>query len=207
LVTAETRRERDFERFLMFVDAVVAIAITLLVLPLVDLAGSIHHGQSVSAVLGDHLGEIGSAVLSFVVIAQLWFAQHRVISNVVIQDPVVTRLMMVWLLAIVALPFPTSLLAQVGGQPITKVLYIGTMAVSGFALAGLARRVAGTPAIRGSADVPNPASALASAVTFLVALAISLAVPAASYWPLVLLIFAGPLADWVRNRRASPRRS
>jgi hypothetical protein len=38
-----------------------------------------------------------------------------------------------------------------------------------------------------------------------VALAISLAVPGTGYWPLLLLRFASPVADWVRARRARVR--
>jgi uncharacterized membrane protein len=34
-------RERDFERFLTFVDAVVAIAVTLLVLPLAEVGAQV----------------------------------------------------------------------------------------------------------------------------------------------------------------------
>jgi hypothetical protein len=37
-------RSRDFERFITFIDAIVAIAITLLVLPLVDLATELDRG-------------------------------------------------------------------------------------------------------------------------------------------------------------------
>lgn len=50
--TAETRlRARDLERVLTFVDAVVAIAMTLLVLPLVDVAGALTGGDSVTQLL------------------------------------------------------------------------------------------------------------------------------------------------------------
>jgi len=141
----ERARERDFERFLTFVDAVVAIAITLLVLPLVDLAGELGDGGSVADLIGDHLAELGSAVLSFVVIARLWLAQHETVRDVVAQDRRVTQLMLLWLLLIVFLPVPTALLADGGSQALTKVLYIGTMAVSSFCVAGMALRIRNEP--------------------------------------------------------------
>lgn len=60
-------RERDFERFLTFVDAVVAIAMTLLVLPLADIANQLGNG-SVDMLLEDHQAQIYGFVLSFFVI-------------------------------------------------------------------------------------------------------------------------------------------
>jgi uncharacterized membrane protein len=188
----ERARERDFERFLTFVDAVVAIAITLLVLPLVDLAGELGDGGSVADLLGDHLAELGSAVLSFVVIARLWLAQHETVRDVVAQ------LMLLWLLLIVFLPVPTALLADGGSQALTKVLYIGTMAVSSFCVAGMALRIRRTPAIRGSGDGPDGIGATTAGATMLLALAISLAIPATSYFPLLLLLVADPIVARVR---------
>lgn len=44
------RTERGFERLITFADAVVAIALTLLVLPLVELPGELAEGQGLGAV-------------------------------------------------------------------------------------------------------------------------------------------------------------
>ena len=79
-------RERGLDRFLTFVDAVVAIAITLLVLPLAELAGEVGDG-SVTDLLDEHRGELFAFFLSFFVIARLWFAQHHVVDGLVRQDP------------------------------------------------------------------------------------------------------------------------
>jgi uncharacterized membrane protein len=72
---AEGRR-RDFDRLLTFVDAIVAIAITLLVLPLAELTTDIG-GQPVAHLLRTHQGQLWSFLLSFAVIARLWFVQHH----------------------------------------------------------------------------------------------------------------------------------
>jgi uncharacterized membrane protein len=50
-------------------DAVVAIAITLLVLPLADVATQSH--GNVGDLLSDHVGQVGAFALSFVVTARL----------------------------------------------------------------------------------------------------------------------------------------
>jgi uncharacterized membrane protein len=104
-------RERDFERLLTFVDAIVAIAITLLVLPLADAAGELRRGGSAADLVGDNAGRIGAFFLSFLVIANLWLAQHRVLRPVVAAGEWLTRLLLLWALTIVVLPFPTALVA------------------------------------------------------------------------------------------------
>ena len=204
---AAAERSRDLERFLTFVDAVVAIAITLLVLPLVDVVNALGDA-SVASLLHAHVAQVYGFLLSFAVIGQLWFAQHQVMRTVVAHDPLVTRLVMVWLLSIVVLPFPTALVAQAGEQPLTKVLYIGTMALSAALLALMAWRIAAVRSIRDSDDAPDPTSAL-TFVLFLVALALSLAVPSLGYYPLLLLLLTGVLVRaWhrLRDRRAAARR-
>ena len=50
----DIERERDLDRFLTFIDAIVAIAITLLVLPLVELTADIDEYDSVARPARDH---------------------------------------------------------------------------------------------------------------------------------------------------------
>jgi uncharacterized membrane protein len=64
------RRERDLERFLTFIDAVVAIAITLLVLPLAEAGSEINQDETVAEVLREHVVDIFGFLLSFAVISR-----------------------------------------------------------------------------------------------------------------------------------------
>jgi uncharacterized membrane protein len=206
----QVERSRDFERFLTFVDAVVAIAITLLVLPLVDLAGelnSVGHNTSVLQLLQRHQAEIWAFLLSFAVIASLWFTQHEVVRAVVVTDPVVTRLMVAWLLMIVFLPFPTALVAEEGHQAATKVLYIGTMTASSLLMALMSRRIRATRSIRDSDDAPDPAVSWVTTGLFAAALAITLVAPVTGYYPLLLLLLTGVLVRWSRRMRHGPAAS
>ena len=74
---------RDPDRLVFFTDAVVAIAITLLVLPLVDVVPvAAQNGQSATEVITDHQPEVFGFLLSFAVITRLWFAHHNFFRHV-----------------------------------------------------------------------------------------------------------------------------
>ena len=63
--------QRGLERLIFFTDAVTAIAITLLILPLVSIVPAHPAGnESVWPLLVDHASQLGSFVLSFLVIAR-----------------------------------------------------------------------------------------------------------------------------------------
>jgi uncharacterized membrane protein len=196
-------RQRDFDRFLTFVDAIVAIAITLLVLPLVDLAGRLGSG-SVSHLLDQNQSQIWAFFLSFVVIADLWLTQHRVLHHVVASDPWILRLLLLWTLTIVTLPFPTALLAQgdAGHQATTKVLYVGTMTASSLVLALLALVIGRRNALRDSPERPDVVGSFATVLVFLVILVVMLVLPRLGYWPLLLLLLPDRvLARWRHHTR------
>ena len=82
-----TERDRNFDRLLTFVDAIVAIAITLLVLPLVELAPEVRDGGSVADLLREHADELGAFVLSFYVIARIWLSQHHAVATLLEGSP------------------------------------------------------------------------------------------------------------------------
>jgi uncharacterized membrane protein len=202
------QRERDLDRFLTFIDAIVAIAITLLVLPLVELPAHADDYGSVGALLRDHQSDIWAFLLSFVVVSRFWFAQHHAVRHLVGYHGRVAGLLMLWALTIVFLPFPTGLVADEGGSATTKVLYIGTMvattALIGAVQAVLARRTELTD----GTEHADPTGAVANALMLVLALAVTLAIPATSYYPLLLLLAADPVADrWRRWRAASMRSS
>jgi uncharacterized membrane protein len=196
----ESVRDRDFERFLTFVVAVVAIAITLLVLPLVDVAGEVRSDSNVGEVLSRHGDQFLAFAISFLVISRLWFAQHSVLRPVVAASPGVSFLVMMWLATIVVLPFTTALIAQVGHVALAQVLYIGTMALGSGFLAGVSVLVARNRSLR-DGPAADPAVSVVVTAIFVVALVLTLAVPTLSYYTLLLLYAAGPVARrWRRWR-------
>jgi uncharacterized membrane protein len=194
-------RERDVERLLTFVDAVVAIAITLLVLPLAEVGREVQDGD-VARLLREHVDDIIGFLLSFVVIARLWLAQHRIVSCLVRQNAAVARLLLAWTFTIVVLPFPTALIAATSNDILARVLYIGTMTVSSAMLALIAWAIGRERTLRDTEAGPDVLHAAATTAAFLLALVISVVFPATSYWPLLLLVLVDPVVNRLRTRRA-----
>jgi uncharacterized membrane protein len=196
--------ERNLERFLTFVDAVVAIAITLLVLPLVEFSGELRGSDlSVLGLLRDHSAELWAFFLSFAVIAKFWFIQHRSASHVVAYDSRYATLTVLWLLTIVFLPFSTSLVPVAPDDPLTKVLYIGTMAL-GVAFLGAAELVTlHHPELTDGLGRPDPLLAWINVALLLVALVVSLLIPAIGYAALLVLVLDSSVASVWRRWRPS----
>lgn len=191
-------RSRDLDRLLTFVDAAVAIALTLLVLPLVDLASEIGSDDSVWQVVRGHAGEFGAFALSFVVIARLWRAQHEIVRGAVEDRVDIFWCLIGWALTIVFLPFPTALLAATGSQVATKIFYIGSLLVSSVLLALLAAAVR-RQRPPGAPHRPNVLPTVVDAGVDALALLISVFVPALSYFPLLLLALGGRVTTLVRR--------
>jgi uncharacterized membrane protein len=120
-------RSTRTERTITLTDAVVAIAMTLLVLPLVELAGEIdpaHLGET----FGAHREVFLGFGLSFLVIYVFWLAHDQALTAVRDLGPALRSLNMLWLLVVAFLPFPTAVI----GREVTRSstpFYIGTMFV------------------------------------------------------------------------------
>jgi len=195
--------ESGFRRLVNFSDAVAAIAITLLILPLVDSATTIGP-RGLSHFIHDHGNQLLAFFLSFAVIGSFWWAQHQMLEHVNGYNRVLIGAMFLWILSIVFLPFPTQLLssARQGGQGVHG-LYVGTMLVT--ALAALLQQwsVVHWPALRAETyigDADLIASAVLAAMMAAAFIAV-VAVPAIGLWSLLLLLFVGPLERLERARR------
>ena len=194
--------ERGLHRLTNFSDAVVAIAITLLILPLVDSATHIGKG-SVASFLHHNDTQLLAFGLSFAVIWSFWWSQHQMLEHIVgYSNPLVAG-MFVWMLSIVFLPFPTELLSSStqGGQG-EHALYVGTMLITSVAAlvqewAILARPELQAEEHRGEADIAQTVvMVLLMAVIFVVVIAL----PAIGLWSLLILLLSRPIVTLVRSR-------
>jgi uncharacterized membrane protein len=125
------------ERLVFFSDAVIAIAITLLVLDirLPDLA--IRSAPEMGRALLPLVPKILSWAVSFWVIALYWVAHHRCFRYIQRYNRQLMFLNFLFLMFVAFMPFPTSLLFNNSLLTPPVVLYAATAAGMGFSLAGL----------------------------------------------------------------------
>lgn len=190
-------RSRDLERFITFIDAIVAIAITLLVLPLVELTADLGKDEKITHLLSSHFSELYSFALSFIVIFRLWLTHHAIMKWVNESNAGIIRWTFLWVVCVVFLPFPTSLVAAPGHQTATRVLYMGTMLAASACLTLLTWTVQRGPEIRDTGAPEYQTRTTNAAVTtalFALALLMTVAIPHVNYYSLFLLVLAGPVS-------------
>lgn len=193
-------RESSAERLILFSDGVLAIAITLLILPLTEVHPAEH--ATLADVVVENSAELAAFALSFAVIANYWTIHHDLFRPLQRQDARIVMLNMFWLAAIVFLPFPTALISD-GIDGGFAALYIGTLlAVSVLSLL-IANYLAHHPELtdaEAAAESRQHVVASAFAVgAILIALIISLFSPIIGLFGLLLLIPAQVIAGRVNG--------
>lgn len=107
----ELRSGTSVERLLFFSDAVVAVAITVLALPLFDIPGP-QNGETVLDVLRANSGQIITFAVTFYVMATMWSIHNRVMNSLLAYDVVVFWMSMAWLIGFVFLPWPSTMFGE-----------------------------------------------------------------------------------------------
>jgi uncharacterized membrane protein len=199
--------ERSPERLVFFSDAVVAIALTLLILPLADAAPDAAEKYAHSfEVITANQAKIYSFLLSFAVIARLWMAHHRLFEEVKAYNQRLMQLNLCWLLTIVVLPFPTEMIGKFHDDRFTAAFYIGTMLAANICLFGMVLTVRADPALAKHSDGISDRRRFMLGVTtaiLAVALVLAASVPRVGYFALLLLVLSSPIG-WIRYRRDTP---
>lgn len=121
------------DRMVFFSDAVFAIAITLLVLPLAD--ARLPEAGLTSALVA-LWPKVFAFVLSFLVIGNYWIAHHNSFDVIVALDGRLLQLNLLFLLCIAFLPFPTAVLGEHGANKPAVVLYASAIVLTGLAKTG-----------------------------------------------------------------------
>ena len=124
-----------FERLVFFSDAVFAIVITLLVLPLTEAVADLATSENLAGDLTDLWPRALSFVVTFLVIGQFWIAHHTMFGVVRFYDRTLLWMNIVALLTVSFLPFPSALL---GARSLTDdrlpvVLYAASLTLASLA--------------------------------------------------------------------------
>jgi uncharacterized membrane protein len=197
------------ERLQAFTDAVVAIALTLLILPLMESVGDLadHDGTTAEWLAEEQYALLGF-VLSFVLIAVFWVHHHKLFRSVKRVDSGLLWLTVAWMFTIVVMPVATSLSTQMKSDWAQPLVYIGTLFATSLMLL-LARIYLRThPDLHDMADGDAVMGIRASWIVsglFLAALVLAVIIPGAGNLPLLLMLLSEPLQrlDRRQGQRAS----
>lgn len=192
------------ERLVFFSDAAVAIALTLLILPLMDGVGdAARANQTTDQYLVENQSALLAFALSFTLIAVFWRSHHRLFTVIEREAPGLFWMNMAWLFAVVSLPVATASVGALDADPIQYVFYIGTMIVIAAMMTAMAILLYRHPeSWTEGAEVTRFAVRVNLAVTglFALALILALAIPGLGYWSLLTLLIGRPLARiWARR--------
>lgn len=139
------REGRSFDRLVNFSDAVVAVAVTILLLPLLDIAAPTDD-QTVWDLMKANWHDLVAYGITFWMIVAIWLAHHRIMDRIRGYDSRVVLWNTIWLATIAFLPWPTSMLGDgTGYNHGVGVLYFGTLAVNNLVLSLLATHIERRP--------------------------------------------------------------
>lgn len=203
------RTTRGLDRLVFFTDAVSAIAITLLVLPLVDsVSQAALSGLDAREFIAENLAGISAFTLSFAVIARLWVAHHAMFEHVGSYSRPLTWLNLLWLFTVVVLPLPTEMVSQFKTSPFTVGIYVGTMAVSSLTLTLMTLLIRNDPELelgKHSVRGRDVFGSVTTTITFVFALVVGVLVPHLNFYALLLLLLTIP-AQQIYDRRSNASR-
>lgn len=192
------------ERTKAFIDAAIAIAATLLILPLMESVYDItSDDETTLGWLQEQGWDIGGFVISFALVVMFWFGNQSLYSRVDLITQRLYWLLALWMLTIVWLPVASALMTRMaGGDPILLMVYLVSLLLT--AVAQLFQRlyIRAHPTIHHfTNDQLNLglASDITNVVLFVLVLAIALLVPAVGLWALLLMFLSHPMQELVER--------
>ncbi len=130
MAEASLRGGRSFDRLVNFSDAVVAVAVTVLVLPIAGV--TLTRGEeSVWAFLGDHAGQIITFFFTFFVVSIFWLTHNKIMNQLRGYDGTIFWLNTCWLAVIAFLPVTSALYADAGADGTNGWFSAGDLGGSG----------------------------------------------------------------------------
>ena len=205
----------EAERFITFSDAVIAIAMTLLILPLMEATSDIvvEDGEQIITVqqfFSENADKVGAFFISFWVVSQFWIAHDKIFRYVGRFSRVLVLLNFVWMLGIVFLPVATSLLTSVPADKDSMgvVVYILTMLITNVVGGLMVYVIRSDKRVWKGDRGPGMISVVKNAtfsVFLLAALLLSVFVPAVGAYSLFFLLPAQVIMRFVERKRPDLR--
>lgn len=192
---------RAADRVVMFSDAVLAIAITLLALELPVPAGTsgTTNGQLLAA-LGKNLPDYLAFFISFAVIGNHWATHRRVFRYVSRLDGRVNMLNLLWLLTVTLIPFAQRMIEGDGAFGIRFGTFAVIQVLASTCMAQMNREIIRKGLLR--PDAPESARRLDNTRGYSIVVAFLVSIPVAfaiGHWAYILWA-AGPLMPRVLRR-------
>jgi uncharacterized membrane protein len=194
--------EIEFGRIVAFSDGVFSIAITLLVLNLTIDKGLT--GAELTTELLDQWDDLLAFALSFAVIGRFWVVHHRFFSEVDAFDGRLLGLNLLYLAAIVLIPFSSEVLGEYGGETPSVVLYsvnLAAVVLIGLWMGADARR-RGLTSIDDETHRESRLRSTYIAAVFLLSVPLAFVVPRAAAY-LWFLLFIDPSRRLARRGTTS----
>ena len=180
------------DRLKAYTDAVVAIAQTLLILPLLEsVAGARANGWTATQWLAEERDAVLWFAVSFVLIGTFWLQHEHIYRHIERPTEALHALNALWMFSIVCFPVITSLLTLENTDVMQKALYLGCMVLCSWSLAAALLFALRHPETFG--DRPRPlartfAATGGMALLYGVAFVLGLAIPgSAGYFALCVL--------------------
>lgn len=206
-------RHPSADRIIAFTDAAVAIALTLLVLPLMESVASVTEsgeGASFSAWLTENAGSVSAFGLSFLMVALYWTRHHAAMLMVRRFAGRMLTANFVWILAIVLLPVTSAVAVSFTLDAWSVGAYLSNLALIGVTLAWIEIETMRFPEVEEPSDAQWSRLSASILSVVLLALCFVLVVWTPMHWGgMVAMALAGPLGPVTRTlvRRLRGRRA
>ncbi|WP_158827735.1 TMEM175 family protein [Streptomyces sp. NRRL S-118] len=182
-------------RMLALTDGVVAIAMTLLVLD-IELPDGLR-GNALRHALDDVQSQVGTFLLSAIVIALFWRAHHAALRDAERVDGRLFWLNVAFLVLVSLIPFPTRVLESYAHRPLGPGLYGAVIGAAALLLYAMELHVLRSTRHLSWRSVPLPAQA----VVFLLSAVVAVYSPTAAIYSWIASV---PLAMLAHRLAARP---
>ncbi|MBM7784247.1 TMEM175 family protein [Tenggerimyces flavus] len=192
------------ERLVLFSDAVVAIAITLLALELPVPEGATN--AEVLRAFGEHWHEYLAFLISFAVIATHWNVHHRLFAHVTALGGRLGLWNLLWLFSIIVTPFATRVLTADEAFTVPFVFYALVQVLAGCCLLLMQREIRRHGLRPKGPDLAAAQDGYARSLAFVGCFVLSIPVAFLTRWAYIcwaLMPVVSIVVRLVRRRRAS----